>query len=555
MDDVIQSLFELRYYQTEAVAAVYREWDRVQSTAVISATGTGKTEMYLSIGTSYPGRVLVIAHRDYLLNQPINRLRSKGFTDVDIEKAELRSEGRLVGAKMVFASVQSLCRAERLATFDPFAFSVVIIDEGHRATAKSYRTILDHFKRNPRLRILILTATPKRKDGIALGTVCDSVAYVFGPKTAIEEGWIVPLRFYRREVKGLDFSTVKLKGTDLDQEQVEQLLMQEEPLHRVCASLAEDRGPTLIFCPGVLIARAYYTLMNKRYRNDRAEVLWAESDDKKREEVGKKLANGDIDYLFNCDIATEGYDVPELVRVVWAAPTASLVKFTQGTGRVFRPHSSLRTALTGDRDNAETRRLQIQQSPKPIGMVVTYYPQNCAHQLCEPNDILGGEDLDPKVKTYAKQIQEITAAQDGGSDPDKDIESAEAIVELRALLEKRRDRIRAQAKTEDTEYDAFGGSRNRSKAEGAKQEKAAAKGISGDWPPGDPPSDKMIGWFKYKGVDAVGLGMSKSRAYVIRQLVGEHGVSMPTALGYSNKQARGVLASYEKKAVNNGDAN
>lgn len=547
MSEIIQSLFDLRYYQMEAVSAVYREWDRVQSTAVISATGTGKTEMYLAIGTSYPGRVLVVAHRDYLLNQPIKRLEKHGFTDVDIEKAELRSEGRLVGAKMVFASVQSLCRAERLATFDPFAFSVVIIDEGHRATAKSYRTILEHFKKNPRLRILILTATPKRKDGIALGTVCDSVAYTFGPQTAIEEGWIVPLRFYRREVKGLDFSTVKLKGSDLDQEQVEQLLMQEEPLHRVCASLAEDRGPTLIFCPGVLIARAYYTLMNKRYRPGRAEVLWADSTDIQREEVGKKLANGDIDYLFNCDIATEGYDVPELVRVVWAAPTASLVKFTQGTGRVFRPHSSLRNSLVGGRDEAECRRLQIQQSPKPMGMVVTYYPQNCTHQLCEPNDILGGEDRPADVKAYSKQIQELTAAQDGGSDPNEDTKSAEAIVELRMLVEKRRDRLKAEAKTCDTEYDAFGGSRNRSKADGAKQEKNAAKSVSGDWPTGKPPSDKMIGWFKYKGVNANEIGMTAWRAFVVRQLVGDHGVSMQSALSYSKQQALSILAKYEKK--------
>lgn len=543
-------MFNLRYYQNEAQQAVYREWDSVQSTAVISATATGKTEIYLSIASSYPGRVLIVAHRDYLLNQPIARLEKHGFADVAIEKAEMRSEGGLGSAKVVFASVQSLSKPNRLATFDPFAFSAVIVDEGHRAVAKSYRTVLDHFKTNPRLRILILTATPKRKDGIALGNVCDSVAYTYGPKKAIDEGWIVPLRFFRREVEGLDFSTVKLKGSDLDQEQVEQLLMQEKPLHTVCASLAEDRGPTVIFCPGVLVARAYAALMDKRYRKGRAAVLWQESGAEERETVGKQLSNGDIDYLFNVDLLTEGYDVPELCRVVWAAPTASLVRFTQGTGRVFRTHGSLRNVLTGGRDESEVRRLQIQQSPKPIGMVVTYYPQNCTHQLCEPNDILGGEDLDPKVKAYAKQIQELTAAQDTGSDPDKDVESAEKVVELRALLEKRRDRIKAEARTRDTEYNAFGSDPNRSRANNAKQEKAAAKSVSNDWPPGDPPSDKMIGWFKYKGVNAVELGMTKGRAYVVRQLVGEHGVAMATALSYSNRQARGVLDSYVKKASN-----
>lgn len=538
-------MFDLRYYQNEATEAVYREWDTVQSTCIISATATGKTEMYLSIAASYPGRVLILAHRDYLLTQPINRLKAHGFDDVAVEKADQKSEGRLVSNKVVFASVQSLCRPDRLATFDPFSFSAIIVDEGHRAVSKTYRTVLDHFKTNPRLRVLILTATPKRKDGIALGTICDSVAYTYGPQKAIDEGWIVPLRFYRREVPDLDFSTVKLKGSDLDQDQVERLLMQEKPLHIVCASLAEDRGPTVIFCPGVLVARAYCTLMNERYRANRAAVLWQDSDVDERERVGKQLANGDIDYLFNCDLVTEGYDVPELVRVVWAAPTASLTRFTQGTGRVFRTHSSLRGVLSGWRDEADTRKLQIQQSPKPLGMVVTYYPQNCTHQLCEPNDILDGKDRSLEVKAFAKQIQEQTASQEGGSDPNEDTETAEAVVELRSLLEKRRKQIRAEADVKDTEYDAFGGGRNRSKSQSNHGEQKAAKEISGDWPSGKPLSDAAKWWYKAKGVNTE--GMTAWQGFVVRDLVDKHGVELATALSYSKNQALAVKGKYESK--------
>lgn len=540
-------MFDLRYYQSEAVEAVYREWDRVQSTSIIAATATGKTEIYLSIATSYPGRVLIIAHRDYLLGQPISRLKKHGFDDVAIEKAELRSEGGFGGAKVVFASVQSLHKDARLATFDPFAFSAVIIDEGHRAVSATYRKILNHFKTNPRIRVLILTATPKRKDGIALGNVCDSVAYTYGPKTAIDEGWIVPLKFYRRVVEGLDFSTVKLKGSDLDPEQVEQLLMQEKPLHTVCASLAEDRGPTVIFCPGVMVARAYSALMHNRYRNGRSAVLWQDSDQEERETVGKKLSNGDIDYLFNVDLLTEGYDVPELVRVVWAAPTASLVRFTQGTGRVFRTHGSLRGVLSGGREDADTRKLQIQQSPKPLGQVVTYYPQNCTHQLCEPNDILGGDDLPADVKAYAKQIQEATASQPSGSDPDEDVETAGAVVELRSLLEQRRKKIRAEAAVKDTEYEAFGGGRNRSKSDNTMGEKKAAKEISTDWPSTKPASPAAKNWFKYKKVSVdVVESLTAWRAFVVRDLVEKHGVDLNTALSFGKSQALAVKEKYEK---------
>lgn len=541
-------MFDLRYYQREAVDAVYREWETVQSTAVISATATGKTEIYLSIAATHPGRVLVLAHRDYLLTQPIGRLKAHGFDDLAVEKAELRSERGLIKPKVVFGSVQTLCREDRLAEFDPFDFAAVIIDEGHRAVAKSYRIVLDHFKKNPRIRVLILTATPKRKDNVALGNVCDSVAYTYSPRAAIDEGWIVPLRFFRRTVEDLDFSTVRQKGADLDLEEVERLLMEEKPLHAVCASLAEDRGPTVIFCPGVLVARAYSALMDKRYRRERSAVLWQDSSQQEREQVGKQLAAGDIDYLFNCDLVTEGYDVPELVRVVWAAPTASLVKFTQGTGRVFRTHGSLRGLLTGDRDNAATRKQLIAESPKPIGQVVTYYPQNCNHQLCEPNDILGGDDLPPDVKQLAKEIQEKTAAQAGGSNPDDDTKTAEVVVELADLLEERRRKIKGKATHNDAEYDAMGGPRHRAKADGPKEERRAARTASTDWPATKAASPAQLGWFRYQGVDVDATHLTAWRAFVVRELVEKHGISMATAMSYSKNQALAVKAKYEAAA-------
>ena len=69
----------------------------------------------------------------------------------------------------------------------------MIVDEGHRGTSPTYRRVLDHFRANPRLKVLVLTATPNRKDGVALGNVCESVAGVYGPSQAMVEGWIVPV--------------------------------------------------------------------------------------------------------------------------------------------------------------------------------------------------------------------------------------------------------------------------------------------------------------------------------------------------------------------------
>src|ERR1700721_438262 len=342
------------------VAGARRAWEQHQSTAIISCTGSGKTEMYLSIAVEEVGRTMVLVHRDYLIGQPINRLRSHGFHDVAVEKAESRSEGGFVKAKIVFASVSSIGperQEKRLKTFDPNEFSLLIIDEGHRGTAATYRRVLEYFKQNPRLKVLILTATPNRKDGVGMHNIVDCVAGVYGPSSAMDEGWIFPVRFFRRDVKSRDFRDVRMQGPDLDPDQVQALLMEEKPLHECCASLPEDRGPTIVFCPEVAIANAYAELMNQRYRPNRAKMLYSESPDDEREASGKRLAQGDLDYIFQVNLYTEGYDLPSLLRVVGAAPTASLVRYTQGVGRVFQTHHSLREHLSGGMEESGERTL------------------------------------------------------------------------------------------------------------------------------------------------------------------------------------------------------
>lgn len=532
-------MFTLRYYQQNLKDAARKAWESSQSVAVIAATATGKTELYLSLAVEEPGRVLILAHRDYLLRQPIQRLAAVGFDDVAVEKAEERSEGGFRKAKVVFASVASIgpeSQASRLASFDPFGFSLVIVDEGHRATSPTYRRVLSHFTSNPRCKVLVLTATPNRKDGVGLHNVCQSVAGVYGPSAAMREGWIVPVKFYRRDVQSLDFSNVRLKGSDLDPEEVQRLLMQEKPLHEVCASLAEDRGPTIVFCPEVAVARAYAELMESRYRPGRAAVLWAQSTDEEREGATKRLADGAIDYIFNVDLFTEGYDLPSLLRVVWAAPTASLVRYTQGVGRVFRPHHSVRAHLTGGPDDAPARRLMIEQSPKPFGIVVTYYPQNCKHELCDPVDILGGEELPPGVRAAAKCVQEETSRQGGGSSTEEDIETAKVFVDLVGVVNQRLKELKAKAAFEDKAFDPMSGRKLAAGEASATSVKQAA--APGDWSAGEPLTGKQRGWFGWKRIP-VPDGVTKLRASVVRDLV-ELGVSPATAWSYSQRQAMKV---------------
>src|SRR5262249_21351636 len=57
-----------------------------------------------------------------------------------------------------------------------------------------------------------------------------------------------------------------------------------------------------------------------------------------------ELASGFIDVVTNCQVLTEGWDCPEVSRIVVARPTRSLVLYRQMIGRGLRP--SLETGKT-----------------------------------------------------------------------------------------------------------------------------------------------------------------------------------------------------------------
>jgi hypothetical protein len=238
------------------------------------------------------------------------------------------------------------------------------------------------------------------------------------------------------------------------------------------------------------------------------------------------------------DKLTEGYDVPRVVRVAWAAPTASLVRWTQGCGRGFRPDASVAKQLLGNREDAPARRLIIEQSAKPYCSIVTYYPSNCKHQICAAVDLLGGSDLPPEVQQAAGQIQQETARQKGGSSVTEDLDTAKAFCDFRAALEEQRRHLKAKATIADNEYDGLGGQRQRLKD---APQNAALDPATVSWGgnPGDL-SEKQLKWFRWKGVsDNVALSLTKWRAVVVRDLF-EMGVKLETALGYPKRQALAV---------------
>ena len=59
----------LRPYQKEAVNAIQTRWNEWQKELLILPTGCGKTVCFNSVAHERPGKTLILAHRDELIEQ------------------------------------------------------------------------------------------------------------------------------------------------------------------------------------------------------------------------------------------------------------------------------------------------------------------------------------------------------------------------------------------------------------------------------------------------------------------------------------------------------
>jgi superfamily II DNA or RNA helicase len=112
------------------------DFNQFQSTLLVCATGTGKTQIFVEAMARMPGRTLVLAHRRELIDQAKARFEQLTGLSVGVEMA---GQTVLDGSPLpdvVIASVQTMQR--RLQKFKPDDFGKIVVDEAHRILGGSY---------------------------------------------------------------------------------------------------------------------------------------------------------------------------------------------------------------------------------------------------------------------------------------------------------------------------------------------------------------------------------------------------------------------------------
>lgn len=323
--------------QREALAAIASLRERGEQRAlVISATGTGKTILSaLDVRAASPRRMLYVVHREQILDRAISEYQ-RVLGEPESAFGKFTGGSREADKRYVFATIQTLSRPDVLQQFQPNEFDYILVDEGHRAGAGSYRRLIDHF--TPRF-LLGMTATPERTDGFDLfGLFNYNLAYEIRLGKALESGMLAPFHYYGVTDVVLDNGETVAADTDLSklvsQVRIDHIL---HALDTYGQAGVKPRG--LIFCSRVEEARALSDALNRaqfRGTNLRTIALSGSDPQEVRERAVEDLENGRLDYILTVDIFNEGVDIPSVNQVVMLRQTQSAIVFVQQLGRGLR---------------------------------------------------------------------------------------------------------------------------------------------------------------------------------------------------------------------------
>lgn len=316
---------KLRPYQQQALDQSLEGFKKFQRQLVVIPTGGGKTILFAAMAkVIQPERTLILAHREELVDQAIEKLHKATGIVAQKEKAEHRAS---LQASVVVASIQTMVR--RLDKWPRDHFKLVVCDEAHHAISNSWQKVLRHFD----AWTLGVTATPDRGDKRNLGAFFENVAFETTMLELINQGYLVPIKVKSVPLT-IDVSKVSSKRGDLDEAELGEAL--EPYLHEVAKAISEHAAfkRTIVFTP----LRATSQGMVKACNDIGLSAAHIDGTSEDRKDILKAFEGGRFEVLSNAQLLTEGFDDPGIECVVNLRATKSRAMYSQIVGRGTRLH-------------------------------------------------------------------------------------------------------------------------------------------------------------------------------------------------------------------------
>lgn len=325
---------QLRPYQTNVIDAARTALGAGGRKRIIlvAPTGAGKTVIGAQVilnATSRGHRALFMVHRRELLRQAAAKLHDVGI-DAGIVAPGFPSRPH---QPVQVASIATLhARGVRTRRMDLPEADLVVIDEAHHATSRTWTGILDAY---PNAYVVGLTATPCRGDGRGLGGIFEEIVECPDVSELVKLGYLVGTKVYASPAP--DLSGVKVLAGDYNEKQLAERVNTVQLVGDVITHWLRFANGLRTLVYAVDVAHSVHLRDEFSRAGIAAGHLDGKTPTEERDEILRQFGNGTIDVLCNCAVLTEGFDCPEASCIVLAKPTKSFGLYRQMIGRGLRP--------------------------------------------------------------------------------------------------------------------------------------------------------------------------------------------------------------------------
>ena len=372
---------QFRTYQADASAAILQSWKEFRSSICVVATGGGKT--LIAAGTTAAitpqgGRVLFLANRNELCQQPLEVFREQTGIVPALEKAEFKAS---LDAKVVIGSVQTLSRKNRLDRFPSNHFTHIFADECHMSVAASWKRIFEHFNG---AKICGFTATPFRSDNKDLTEVFQTEAYRKPLFSLVDDGYLVDPDHVDKLSTAISLANVRVKhtaeGKEYDLQDAHDAIAPY--FDAIARELKEKHGDRhiLAFLPLVASSQKFVRACQAAGIN----AVHVDGEDPLRKEKLQMFKEGQIQLLSNSNLLHTGVDMPVCDATLNLRPTRSKVLYQQIVGRSTRTVPGLIDGIADTQGRLQT----IANSAKPKAYIIDPLWMSADHDLVTPSFLI-----------------------------------------------------------------------------------------------------------------------------------------------------------------------
>lgn len=226
------------------------------------------------------------------------------------------------------ATYQTLNNPARLDKFDPSRFKLVIVDEAHHSAALSYLRLLHYFNddvvlpkqtgplstfdHGQEVPIIGFSATFSRHDQLALSAVYEEIVFHREVSQMLEAGWLSPVKS-TAVYADLDLDDVAITAGDYRTSSLATHVNRPEIntlIVRTWLYRAKERRSTLVFA--VNLKHLADLVQTFKLAGVDARSISSKTPRAERLATLKSFQDGDFPVLINCEVLTEGTDVPEV---------------------------------------------------------------------------------------------------------------------------------------------------------------------------------------------------------------------------------------------------